>query len=66
MTARTITWFNSTKRFGFEETSVDNISSDLVLHGTDEWTQVLVKEKASKFVTTLLKSFTCDKVCRET
>ncbi|SIQ02149.1 hypothetical protein SAMN05880561_101811 [Rhizobium sp. RU33A] len=55
-------WFNSTKWFGFEETSVDSISSGLVLHGSGEWTQVLVKEKASNFVTTLLTSFTCDKV----
>ncbi len=41
-----------------EEAAVDSIYSDLRLRGTDEWTEVLVKEKASNFVTTLLTSFT--------
>ncbi|MDH4438949.1 MAG: hypothetical protein QE284_01005 [Rhizobium sp.] len=45
-----------------EETAVDSIYSGLVLRGTDEWTEVLVKEKASNFVTTLLTSFTYEKV----
>ncbi|MEZ2223490.1 hypothetical protein [Rhizobium sp. RCC_161_2] len=44
-----------------EEAAVDNIYSDLRLRGTDEWTEVLVKEKASNFVTTLLTSFTFDR-----
>lgn len=45
-----------------EETAVDSIYSGLMLRATDEWTQVLVKEKASNFVTTLLTSFTYEKV----
>ncbi|MDZ7875098.1 MAG: hypothetical protein U5N27_19595 [Rhizobium sp.] len=45
-----------------EETAVDSIYTSLALRGTDEWTEVLVKEKASNFVTTLLTSFTYDKV----
>lgn len=45
-----------------EEAAVDSIYSGLMLRGTDEWTEVLVKEKASNFVTTLLTSFTYDKV----
>ncbi|QND46048.1 hypothetical protein HB780_10185 (plasmid) [Rhizobium lusitanum] len=44
-----------------EEAAVDSIYSDLRLRGTDEWTEVLVKEKASNFVTTLLTSFTFDR-----
>jgi hypothetical protein len=44
-----------------EEAAVDSIYSDLRLRGTDEWTEVLVKEKASNFVTTLLTSFTYDR-----
>lgn len=44
-----------------EEAAVDSIHTDLRLRGTDEWTEVLVKEKASNFVTTLLTSFTFDR-----
>ncbi|ADY68326.1 MULTISPECIES: hypothetical protein [Rhizobium/Agrobacterium group] len=44
-----------------EEAAVDSIHSDLRLRGTDEWTEVLVKERASNFVTTLLTSFTYDR-----
>jgi hypothetical protein len=44
-----------------EETAVDSIYTDLRLRGTDEWTEVLVKERASNFVTTLLTSFTYDR-----
>jgi hypothetical protein len=44
-----------------EEGAVGSIYSDLRLRGTDEWTEVLVKEKASNFVTTLLTSFTYDR-----
>jgi len=44
-----------------EEAAVDSIYSDLRLRGTNEWTEVLVKEKASNFVTTLLTSFTYDR-----
>jgi len=33
----------------------------LRLRGTDEWTEMLVKERASNFVTTLLTSFTYDR-----
>lgn len=44
-----------------EEGAVDSIYTDLRLRGTDEWTEVLVKEKASNFVTTLLTSFTFDR-----
>ena len=43
-----------------EEAAVDSIYSGLMLRGTNEWTEVLVKEKASNFVTTLLTSFTFD------
>lgn len=32
-----------------------------VMRGTNEWTEVLVKERASNFVTTLLTSFTYDR-----
>ncbi|MER8423452.1 hypothetical protein [Mesorhizobium sp. M1403] len=45
-----------------EEAAVDSIYTGLMLRGTDEWTEVLVKEKASNFVTTLLTSFTFDRV----
>ncbi|WP_276122059.1 hypothetical protein [Pararhizobium qamdonense] len=45
-----------------EEAAVDSIYTGLMLRGTDEWTEVLVKEKASNFVTTLLTSFTYNKV----
>ncbi|MDO9415515.1 hypothetical protein [Pararhizobium sp.] len=45
-----------------EEAAVDSIYTGLMLRGTNEWTEVLVKEKASNFVTTLLTSFTYDKV----
>lgn len=45
-----------------EEAAVDSIYTGLMLRGTDKWTEVLVKEKASNFVTTLLTSFTYDKV----
>ncbi|WP_027145348.1 hypothetical protein [Mesorhizobium sp. WSM3626] len=45
-----------------EEAAVDSIYTGLMLRGTDEWTELLVKEKASNFVTTLLTSFTFDKV----
>jgi hypothetical protein len=45
-----------------EEAAVHSIFSDLRLRGTDEWTEVLVKERASNFVTTLLTSFTYDRV----
>lgn len=44
-----------------EEAAVSSIYADLRLRGTDEWTEVLVKEKASNFVTTLLTSFTYDR-----
>ncbi|QFY61130.1 hypothetical protein FZ934_12340 [Rhizobium grahamii] len=44
-----------------EEAAVDSIYADLRLRGTDEWTEVLVKERASNFVTTLLTSFTYDR-----
>ena len=44
-----------------EEAAVDSIQTDLRLRGTDEWTEVLVKERASNFVTTLLTSFTYDR-----
>ncbi|MDR6759714.1 hypothetical protein J2Y48_005032 [Mycoplana sp. BE70] len=44
-----------------EEAAVDSIYSDLRLRGTDEWTEVLVKDKASNFVTALLTSFTYDR-----
>jgi hypothetical protein len=43
-----------------EEAAVDSIYTDLRLRGTDEWTEVVVKERASNFVTTLLTSFTYD------
>ncbi|CUX54840.1 hypothetical protein L902_01065 [Agrobacterium radiobacter DSM 30147] len=33
-----------------------------MLRGTDEWTEVFVKEKASNFVTSLMTSFTYDRV----
>jgi hypothetical protein len=45
-----------------EEAAVDSIYTGLMLRGTNEWTEVLVKEKASNFVTTLLTSFSYDKV----
>jgi hypothetical protein len=45
-----------------EEAAVDSIHSDLRLRGTNEWTEVLVKEKASNFVTSLLTSFTYDRL----
>ncbi|MDQ0323351.1 cob(I)alamin adenosyltransferase [Pararhizobium capsulatum DSM 1112] len=45
-----------------EEAAVDSIHTDLRLRGTDEWTEVLIKERASNFVTTLLTSFTYDRV----
>ncbi|APO79397.1 hypothetical protein AM571_PC01666 (plasmid) [Rhizobium etli 8C-3] len=44
-----------------EAAAVDSIYTDLRLRGTDEWTEVLVKERASNFVTTLLTSFTYDR-----
>ena len=44
-----------------EEAAVDSIQTDLRFRGTDEWTEVLVKEKASNFVTSLLTSFTYDR-----
>ena len=44
-----------------EEAAVHSIYTDLRLRGTDEWTEVLVKERASNFVTTLLTSFTYDR-----
>lgn len=44
-----------------EEAAVDSIHTDLRLRGTDEWTEVLVKERASNFVTSLLTSFTYDR-----
>ncbi len=44
-----------------EEAAVDSIHTDLRLGGTNEWTEVLVKERASNFVTTLLTSFTYDR-----
>lgn len=44
-----------------EEAAVDSIYTDLRLRGTDDWTNMLVKEKASNFVTTLLTSFTFDR-----
>jgi len=44
-----------------EEAAVDSIYTDLRLRGTDEWTETLVKERASNFVTTFLTSFTYDR-----
>ncbi|GGG22742.1 hypothetical protein GCM10010924_60360 [Rhizobium wenxiniae] len=44
-----------------EEAAVDSIRTDLRLRGTSEWTEMLVKERASNFVTTLLTSFTYDR-----
>lgn len=44
-----------------EEAAVDSIHTDLRLRGTDAWTETLVKEKASNFVTSLLTSFTYDR-----
>ena len=44
-----------------EAAAVDSIYSDLRLRGTNEWTEVLVKDKASNSVTTLLTSFTYDR-----
>jgi L-2-hydroxyglutarate oxidase LhgO len=44
-----------------EEAAVNSIYTGLMLRGTDEWTETLVKEKASNFVTTLLTSFTFDR-----
>lgn len=41
---------------------MDSIYAGLMLRGTDEWTELLVKEKASNFVTKLLTSFTFDRV----
>ncbi len=37
-----------------EEAAVDSIYTDLILREIDEWTEVLVKKRASNFVTTLL------------
>jgi len=44
-----------------EEAAVDSIYTDLRLRGTSEWAEVLVKERASSFDTTLLTSFTYDR-----
>jgi len=44
-----------------EEAAVDSIYTGLMLRGTDGWTETLVKEQASNFVTTLLTSFTFDR-----
>ena len=44
-----------------EEAAVASIYSDLRLRGTNEWTEVLVKDNASNFVTALLTSFTYDR-----
>lgn len=44
-----------------EEAAVGSIYSDLRLRGTNEWTEVLVKDNASNFVTALLTSFTYDR-----
>lgn len=44
-----------------EEAAVDSIYAGLMLRGTDDWTETLVKEKASNFVTSLLTSFTFDR-----
>jgi hypothetical protein len=44
-----------------EEAAVDSIYTGLMLRGTDTWTETLVKEKASNFVTSLLTSFTFDR-----
>lgn len=41
-----------------EEAAVDSIYVDLRLRGTNDWTETLVKEKATNIVTTLLTSFT--------
>lgn len=60
MTGDEVAFKSQVKRI--EETAVDSIYTALHVRGTDEWTQVLVKEKASNFVTTLLTSFTYDKV----
>ena len=43
-----------------EQAAVDSIYTDLRLRGTSEWTEVLVKDNASNFVTSLLTSFTYD------
>jgi hypothetical protein len=45
-----------------EEAAVDSIYTDLRLRGTDGWTETLIKDKASNFVTSLLTSFTYDRV----
>lgn len=44
-----------------EQAAVDSIYTDLRLRGTSEWTEVLVKDNASNFVTSLLTSFTYDR-----
>ena len=41
-----------------EEAAVASIYTDLRLRGSNEWTETLVKEKATNIVTTLLTSFT--------
>ncbi len=45
-----------------EEAAVDSIQTGLMLRGTNEWTELVVKEKASNFVTSLLTSFTFDRI----
>ena len=44
-----------------EQAAVDSIYTDLRLRGTSEWAEVLVKDNASNFVTSLLTSFTYDR-----
>lgn len=43
-----------------EEVAVDSIQSEVTLRGTTAWTETLVKEKASNFVTNLLTSLRYD------
>jgi hypothetical protein len=45
-----------------EEAAVDSIYPGLMLRGTHKWTEVLVKEKASNFITTPLTSSTYEKL----
>lgn len=43
-----------------EEVAVDCIQSEVTLRGATAWTETLVKEKASNFVTNLLTSLRYD------
>ncbi len=44
-----------------EEAAVDSIDTNLRLRGTSEYTEMLVKSRASNFVPTLLTPFTYDR-----